>query len=63
MLSSERTRPKGRFCGSYKFENHTSEEKRKEKKKERGGRKEEKIKIAIVALLVFIMVTLEIFGR
>ena len=41
-----------------KLQNHTNEGKRKEKKQE--GRKEEKRKKAMVALLVFIMATLEI---
>ena len=46
------------------LQNHTNEGKGKEKNKERGGRKEEKRKKEMVALLVFIMATLEIvFGR
>ena len=46
------------------LQNHSNEGKGKEEKKERGGRKEEKRKKEMVALLVFIMATLEIvFGR
>ena len=51
---------KGRFRGPDKLQNHTNEGKRKEKKKERGGRKEKKRKKAMVAVVVFIMATLEI---
>ena len=55
---------KGRFFVRDQLQNHTNEGKGKEKKKERGGRKEEKRKKEMVALLVFIMATLEIvFGR
>ena len=51
------------FSGCDKPQNHTNEGKGKEKKKERGGRKEEKRKTAIVALLVFVMGTLEIWPK
>ena len=55
---------KGRFLESEKLQNHSNEGKGKEQKKERGEGKEEKEKKAMVALLVFIMATLEIvFGR
>ena len=50
--------PKGRFFAPEKLENHTREGKGKKKKKERVGRKE-KIKKAVVALLVFMLATLE----
>ena len=50
--------PKGRFFAPGKLENHTSEGKVKEKKKERGGRKETRKK-AMVALLVFMLASLE----
>ena len=45
------------------LQNHSNEGKGKEEKKEWGERKEEKRKKAMFALLVFIMATLEIFGR
>ena len=46
-----------------KFQNHGNKRKGKEKKKERGNRgKDEKKKKAVVALLVFIIATLEIFA-
>ena len=51
---------KGRFLKPDKLQNHSNEVKGKEKKKERGEGKEEKRKKAMVALLVFIMATLEI---
>ena len=52
---------KGRFLGPNKLQNHTNKERGKAKKKERGGRKEEiEEKKAIVALLAFIIATLEI---
>ena len=54
---------KDRFCGRDKLQNHANEVKGKEKNKERGGRKEEKRKTAMVALLVFIMATLEIWPK
>ena len=55
---------KGKFLKPKKLQNHSNEEKGKEKKKERGKGKDEKKKEAMVALLVFIIVTLEIvFGR
>ena len=55
---------KGKFLGLDKLQNHNNEGKGKKKKKERGGRKEEKRKKAMIALLVFVMATLEIvFGR
>ena len=51
------------FLKPEKLQNHINEGKGKEKKKERGEGKEEKKK-AMVALLVFIIATLEIaFGR
>ena len=50
---------KGRFLKAKKFQNHSNEGKGKEKKKERGEGKEEKKKKAMVALLVFIIATLE----
>ena len=51
---------KGRFFKPDKLQNHTNEGKGKEKKKEPGGEE----KKAMVALLVFIMATLEtVFGR
>ena len=51
---------KGRFfLKPDKLQIHSNEGKRKEKKKERGGRKEEKRKKAMVALLAFIIATLE----
>ena len=57
-------RQKAGFFVRDQLQNHTNEGKGKEKKKERGGRKEEKRKKEMVALLVFIMATLEIvFGR
>jgi len=50
---------KGRFLKPEKLQNHINEGKRKEKKKELGEEKK-----AMVALLVFIMATLEIgFSR
>ena len=51
---------KGRFLKPDKLQNHSNEVKGKGKKKERGEGKEEKRKKAMVALLVFIMATLEI---
>ena len=54
---------KGIFLKPEKLQNHSNERKGKEKKKERGEGKEEMKKKAMVALLVFIMATLEIvFG-
>ena len=50
---------KGKFPEPEKLENHSNEEKGKEKKKERGEEKK-----TLVALLVFIIATLEmVFGR
>ena len=50
---------KGKFPDPEKLENHNNEEKGKEKKKERGEEKK-----TMVALLVFIIATLEmVFGR
>ena len=55
---------KGRFLNPEKLQNHSNEEKGKEKKKEQAEGKEEKKIKAMVALLVFIMATLEIgFGQ
>ena len=55
---------KGRFLKPEKLQNHSNEGKGKEKEEERGEGKEEKKKKAMVALLVFIIATLEIvFGR
>ena len=54
---------KDRFFVRDQLQNHANEGKGKEKKKERGGRKEEKRKTAMVALLVFIMATLEIWPK
>ena len=51
---------KGTFLKHEKLQNHSNEEKGKEKKKEQGEGKEEKKEKAMVALLVFIIVTLEI---
>ena len=51
---------KGRFLKPEKLQNHSNEGKGKEKKKERGEGKEGKKKKAMVALLVFIIATLEI---
>ena len=51
---------KVRFLKPEKLQNHSNERKGKEKKKERGEEKEEKKKKAMVALLVFIIATLEI---
>ena len=50
---------KGRFFVRDQLQNHSNEGKGKEKKKERGGRKEEMRKKAMVALLAFIIATLE----
>lgn len=50
---------KYRLFGPAKLQNHTDEGKGKEKKKEQGGRQEEKRKKAMVALLAFIIATLE----
>ena len=50
---------KGTFLKHEKLQNHSNEEKGKEKKREQGEGKEKKEK-AMVALLVFIIVTLEI---
>ena len=44
-------------------QNHSNQRKGKEKKKERGEGKEEKRKKAMVALLVFIMATLEFLAE
>ena len=52
-------RQKVGFFKSDKLQIHSNEGKGKEKKKERGGRKEEKRKKAMVALLAFIIATLE----
>ena len=55
---------KGRFFEPEKLQNHSNEGKGKEIKKERGEGKEEKKKKAMIALLVFIIATLEmVFGR
>ena len=55
---------KGTFLKPEKLQNHSNEGKGKEKEEERGEGKEEKKKKAMVALLVFIIATLEIvFGR
>ena len=51
---------KGTFLKHEKLQNHSNEERGKEKKKEQGEGKEEKKKKAMVALLVFIIVTMEI---
>ena len=54
----------GKFLKPEKLQNHSNEGRGKEKKKQRGEGKEEKRKKAMVALLVFIIATLEIvFGR
>ena len=53
-------RPKGRYFAPDKLKKSHQRSKKKEKKKQRGGRKEEKRNKAIVALLVFMMATLEI---
>ena len=50
---------KGTFLKPEKLQNHSNKGKEKEKKKEQGEGKEERKK-AMVALLVFIMATLEI---
>ena len=56
---------KGRFLKPEKLQNHSNEGKGKEKKKERARRRKGgEEKKAMVALLVFIIATLEIvFGR
>ena len=55
---------KGMFLKPEKLQNHSNEGKGKEKKKERGEGKDQKKKKAMVALLVFIIATLErVFGR
>ena len=51
---------KGTFLKPEKLQNHSNEGKGKEKKKERGEGKEEKKKKSIVALLGFVIATLEI---
>ena len=52
------------FLKPEKLQNHSNEGKGKEKKKERGEGKDQKKKKAMVALLVFIIATLErVFGR
>ena len=53
---------KGKFIKPEKLQNHSNEEKEKEKKERARRRKgrEEKKKKTMVALLVFIMATLEI---
>ena len=51
---------KGRFLKPEKLQNHSNEGKGKEKEEEGGEGKEEKKKKAMVALLVFIIATLEI---
>ena len=53
------------FLKHEKLQNHSNEEKGKEKKQERGeGKEENEKKKAIVALLVFIIATLElVFGQ
>ena len=53
------------FLKPEKLQNHSNEEKGKEKKQERGeGKEENEKKKAIVALLVFIIATLElVFGQ
>ena len=52
------------FLKPEKLQNHSNEGKGKEKKKERGEGKEHKKKKAMVALLVFVIATLErVFGR
>ena len=52
------------FWARYKLQNHSNEGKGKQKKKERGEGREKKRKKTKVALLVFIMRSLEIvFGR
>ena len=53
----------GRFLKPEKLQNHCHEGKGEEKKKERGEGEEEKKKL-MIALLVFIIATLEVlFGR
>ena len=47
------------FWARYKLQNHSNEGKGKQKKKERGEGREKKRKKTKVALLVFIMRTLE----
>ena len=54
---------KGTFLKAEKLQNHSNEGKGKEKKKERGEGKEEKKKKSVVALLVFMMATLEILAE
>ena len=57
-------RQKAGFFKPDKVQNHSEEGKEKEKKKERREGKEEKRKKAMVALLVYIIATLEfVFGR
>ena len=51
---------KGTFLKHEKLQNHSNEERGKDKKKEQGEGKEEKKKKAMVALLVFMIVTLGI---
>ena len=55
---SEKT-SKGMFLKPEELQNHSNEEKGKEKKKEWGEGKEEMKKRAMVALLVFVIATLE----
>ena len=55
---------KVKFLKPEKLQNHSNEEKGREKKKGQGEAKQEKKKKAMVALLVFIIATLEIvFSR
>ena len=53
---------KGKYLKPKKLQNRSNEEKGKEKKKERGKGKEEKKKKAMVALLVFKIVTFSAKG-
>ena len=54
---------KGTFLKPEKLQNHNNEGKGKEKKKEREEGKEEKKKKAMVAILVFIIATLEFLAE